>query len=46
MKKEKTLDDYEDKIEEWHTIYKGDLQLHEFLGLSWEEYTELVSPKK
>jgi hypothetical protein len=40
------LDEYEDKIAFWHDKYAGDLPLHEYLGLSWEEYAQLVTPNK
>jgi hypothetical protein len=41
-----TLDEYDDKIAFWHDQYDGDLPLHEYLGLSWEEYVQLVTPNK
>ncbi len=42
----KTLDDYDDQIAFWHDKYDGDLELHEYLGLSWEEYAQLVTQNK
>jgi len=38
----KKLDDYELQIVQWHDEYDGDKPLHEFLGLSWDEYKLLV----
>ena len=37
-----TLDYFQDKIEQWHQDENTDLELHEYLGLSWEEYCTLV----
>lgn len=38
--------DIEDKIDEWHELYGPDedpnIELHDFLGLSWEEYSVFV----
>jgi hypothetical protein len=41
----KKLEDYEDKIDEWHD---GDskLKLHEYLGLTWEEYSGMIRPSE
>ena len=32
-----------DKIEEWHLRYTGDLPLHEFLGWTLEEFDAWVT---
>lgn len=38
------LDDF---VEEWHDRYNGDKPLHEFLGMTWEEYQQITDdPKK
>jgi hypothetical protein len=50
----KTLADYEDQISAWHDDTTGvpliarAVTLHEYLGLSWEQYRALVevSPQK
>ena len=39
---EDELDQYEDKIVQWHDKYKGNLPLHTYLGLTWEEYKNVV----
>lgn len=39
-----TIDNHEKEIEYWHAMYKGDASLHEFLGFSFEEYTEMCRP--
>ena len=31
-----------DKIDFWHDHYEGELALHEYLGMSWEEYSDWV----
>lgn len=44
-----TFGDYEDKIEEWHEMsdaeweLQGKPPLHEYLGLTWEEYKGLFN---
>lgn len=39
----KTLADYEDQISAWHDDSTGvTVTLHEYLGLSWEQYRALV----
>lgn len=38
-------DTIEDKIEEWHELYPDDdsvIELHDFLGLTWDEYSMFV----
>ena len=30
------------KLDCWHDYYEGDLALHEYLGMSWEEYSDWV----
>lgn len=37
-----TLDHFQEKIEQWHKDENTKLELHEHLGLSWEEYCQLV----
>lgn len=37
--REKELDD---KVEEWHTTYKGNKSLYQFLGLSFEDFAAYV----
>lgn len=32
-----------DLVDEWHTS-DSELPLHEYLGLTWEDYKEIVSP--
>jgi len=39
------FEDYEDKIDEWHES-DSELKLHEFLGLTWQEYKDLCNPLK
>lgn len=35
-----SLDEIDDYIDEWHdSDSTNDLELHEFLGMSWEEYS-------
>jgi hypothetical protein len=35
-----SLDEIDDYIDEWHdSDSNNDLELHEFLGMSWEEYS-------
>lgn len=35
----KTRDDkVDDLIHRWHTEYDGKLDLHEYMGLTWEDY--------
>jgi Na+/melibiose symporter-like transporter len=41
-----TLDDFEDKIEEWHKRYYDSTPLHEYLGITREQYNELVERGK
>lgn len=38
-------EEFESKVEEWH---EGDskLELHEYLGMTWEEYAAYVSPRR
>jgi hypothetical protein len=42
------LDDYLDKIDEWHDMddaefaLLGSPPLYEYLGMTWEEYKEMV----
>jgi hypothetical protein len=38
----KTLDDYEQQIETWHATEEDGQPLHEYLGLTWEQYSALV----
>lgn len=40
----KTLDDYDQEIAFWHDEYVGKLELHEYLGLTWDSYSLLVHP--
>ena len=40
-----TLEDYEDKIDEWHDG-GSKLKLYEYLGLTWEEYSIMIVPSK
>ena len=42
-----SLDEIDDYIDEWHdSDSTNDLELHEFLGMSWEEYSLwAVKPK-
>lgn len=35
----KTIDD---KIEEWHNGAGADMELHEYLGMSWKEYQQFI----
>lgn len=37
--KPSALDDF---VEEWHERYNGDKSLHEFLGMTWEEYKKIT----
>jgi hypothetical protein len=39
---EASLDDIDNYIHNWHNTYKGDNELHEFLGLTLEEYARWV----
>lgn len=34
--------DFEQKVAEWHNS-ATDLPIHEFLGITWEEYVNLVT---
>lgn len=36
------FNDIHDAIDFWHSQYKGDLELHEMLGLSFDEYKHFV----
>ena len=38
----KTLDDFQQQIENWHNDKDNEKKLHEYLNLSWEEYQLLV----
>jgi hypothetical protein len=40
----KTLEDYETQIDGWHES-DSELSLYEYLGLTWDEYRELVEHK-
>ncbi|MFG2410941.1 hypothetical protein [Streptomyces goshikiensis] len=32
------LDDIDSYVDAWHDTEDGDLELHEFLGMTWDEY--------
>jgi hypothetical protein len=46
MKKTLTLDDFEERIEMWHEDSLTEKSLHEYLGISFERYVQLVGAKK
>lgn len=35
-------DAIDDFVEEWHERYAGDKSLHEFLGMTWDEYKRIT----
>lgn len=37
----KTADDFDDFVDEWHTG-ESKIPLHDYLGLTWKEYSEVV----
>jgi hypothetical protein len=45
MSDRKTLDDYADQIDAWHEHSEDGQSLHEYLGLTWEQYQQLVQPE-
>ncbi len=42
----KTLKDFEDKIEEWHSMEEDGVLLHDFLGLNEIQYSKLLKDNK
>lgn len=42
----KTLNDFENKIEEWHSMEEDGKTLHEFLGLNEIQYSKLLKDNK
>lgn len=42
----KTLKDFENKIEEWHSMEEDGVLLHEFLGLNEIQYSKLLQDNK
>ncbi len=42
----KTLKDFENKIEEWHSMEEDGKTLHEFLGLNEIQYSKLLKDNK
>jgi hypothetical protein len=37
------LDDFPDYVERWHVDPKiGDMELHEYLGMTWAEYRDFM----
>lgn len=35
-------EEFEDKVEEWHNGEGEDVSLHEYLGVTWEQYCKFV----
>jgi len=42
--------EYDDEISEWHMAGPGHpahgIPLHEWLGMTWEQYVEFMSPRR
>ena len=45
MKNNLNSEEMLDKIDEWHES-NSELSLHEYLEMSWEEYVDMITPKK
>lgn len=39
-------DDIDSFVEEWHERYIGNKSLHEFLGMTWDEYKKITDNPK
>jgi hypothetical protein len=46
FKKTISLNDYTDQIDFWHDEYEGEKKLHEFLGLSFDRFKNLMECEK
>lgn len=43
--KYRTVEEIEDAVDEWHRLNDPSLPLHEYLGMSWEEYKYRLSAR-